>query len=435
MDGIKFLDYLFHGKELRYIDSYFKMLNGYSPTFTSYSGGVYEMDLTRTAVNSFATHCSKLKPEIEGSALKRLEKTLQYKPNYFMDTTKFIKRLATYVAVEHTAFIVPIEDEKGELCGWYPLRAERCEVREVNGSIYLRYLFANGEYGAIEFEKVGILTDFEYKDDLFGEDNSTLQPTMQLIHTQNEGIINAVKNSANIRFLAKVANMLKPEDIKKERQRFTEENLSAENDSGMIIYDNKFSELKQVESKPYTPNALQMQLIQDNVCTHFGTNMDILQNKFNEETWNAYYEGKIEQFAIQLSLVMSNMSFSERERACGNAITFSANRLQYASNATKLQVSTQLFDRALLNRNGVMDIWNMAHVEGGDKYYIRKEYTEVSQLGKGEEKPQMIIQQMPQESGKGQQAGEPAGDGQTQETQTEPPQEGSGQKEGGKDAD
>ena len=100
---MKFLDYLFHGKELRYIDSYFKMLNGYSPTFTSYNGGVYEMDLTRTAVNSFATHCSKLKPEIEGSALKSLEKTLQHKPNYFMDTTKFIKRLATYVAVEHTA--------------------------------------------------------------------------------------------------------------------------------------------------------------------------------------------------------------------------------------------------------------------------------------------------------------------------------------------
>lgn len=386
------------------------------------------MDLTRTAVNSFATHCSKLKPEIEGSALKRLEKTLQQKPNYFMDTTKFIKRVATYVAVEHTAFIVPVEDRYGTLCGWYPLRAQRCEVVEAAGQVYLRYLFGNGEHAAIEFERVGIMTDFEYKDDLFGEDNRTLKPTMQLIHTQNEGIINAVKNSANIRFLAKVANMLKPEDIKKERQRFTEENLSAENDSGMIIYDNKFSELKQVESKPYTPNALQMQNIQENVCTHFGTNMDILQNKFNEETWNAYYEGKIEPFAIQLSLVMSNMSFTERERACGNAIMFSANRLQYASNATKLQVSTQLFDRALLNRNGVMDIWNMAHVEDGDKYYIRKEYTEISELKNSAEKPQIIIQQVPQA---GQQAEE---DIQQQETPPEPPQDGSGQKEGVKDA-
>lgn len=234
---MKFIDYLFHGRQLRVIDNYFKMLNGYSPTFTSYSGGVYEMDLTRTAVNSFATHCSKLKPEITGTAHKNLERVLQHKPNYFMDTAKFIKRLATYVAVEHTAFIIPIEDEYGALCGWYPLRAQRCEVVEVSGQIYLRYLFANGEHGAIEFEKVGIMTDYEYADDLFGEDNRTLQPTMQLIHTQNEGIINAVKNSANIRFLAKVANMLKPEDIKKERERFTEDNLSADNKSGMIIYD------------------------------------------------------------------------------------------------------------------------------------------------------------------------------------------------------
>ena len=389
---MKFIDYLFHGRKMQVIDSYFKMLNGYSPTFTSFNGGVYEMDLTRVAINSFATHCSKLKPEVEGSAHKRLERVLQYKPNYFMDTVKFIKRLATILAVENTAFIVPIEDEAGNLCGWYPIRPQRCEVVEAAGQVYLRYLFANGEYGAIEFERVGIMTDFEYSDDLFGEDNTTLKPTMQLIHTQNEGIINAVKNSANIRFLAKVANMLKPEDIKKERERFTEDNLSADNKSGMIIYDNKFSDLKQVESKPYTPNALQMQQIQDSVCTHFGTSMDILQNKFDENTWNAYYEGKIEPFAIQLSLVMTNMTFTKREIAQGNAIVFSANRLQYASNATKLQVSTQLFDRALLCRNDVMDIWNMAHVEGGEKYYIRKEYTEVSRLDDKKEEPKIIVQ-------------------------------------------
>ena len=422
---MKFIDYLFHGRKMQVIDSYFKMLNGYSPTFTSFNGGVYEMDLTRVAINSFATHCSKLKPEIEGSAHKRLERVLQYKPNYFMDTVKFIKRLATILAVENTAFIVPIEDEAGNLCGWYPIRPQRCEVVEAAGQVYLRYLFANGEYGAIEFERVGIMTDFEYSDDLFGEDNTTLKPTMQLIHTQNEGIINAVKNSANIRFLAKVANMLKPEDIKKERERFTEDNLSADNKSGMIIYDNKFSDLKQVESKPYTPNALQMQQIQDSVCTHFGTSMDILQNKFDENTWNAYYEGKIEPFAIQLSLVMTNMTFTKREIAQGNAIVFSANRLQYASNATKLQVSTQLFDRALLCRNDVMDIWNMAHVEGGEKYYIRKEYTEVSRLDDKKEEPKIVVQ--PIQTGQQEQ---PAGG-----EETEPPQQDDkGQKGSGENA-
>jgi hypothetical protein len=188
---------------------YFKMLNGYSPAFTTYSGGVYEMDLTRTAINNFATHCSKLKPEIQGTALKRLERTLQFKPNSFMDTSKFIARIATILECEHTAFIIPIEGKYGELTGWYPLLPQSCEVIEYRGQVYLRYTFSNGDRACIEFERVGILTSHQYKDDFFGEDNKTMKPTLQLIHTSNEGIINAVKNSADIRFLAKISNMLK----------------------------------------------------------------------------------------------------------------------------------------------------------------------------------------------------------------------------------
>ena len=299
-----------------------------------------------------------------------------------MDTSKFIYRIATILSVNNTCFIVPIEDEFGGLIGYYPLLPQRCEVVEYNGAPFLRYTFGSGQKAAIEFERVGVMTQFQYTDDFFGESNAALRPTMQLIHTQNQGIINGVKNSASIRFLAKVANMLKPEDITKERKRFTADNLTAENQSGMVIYDAKFADVKPIESKPFTVNAAQMAQINENVFNYFGTNAGILQNKYTEDEWNAYYEGKIEPFAIQLSLVMSNMTYTARELSFGNAITFTANRLQYASNQTKLNISTQLFDRGLLNRNGVMDVWSIPHVEGGEKYYIRKEYTEVSELGK-----------------------------------------------------
>lgn len=366
------------------IANYFKTLSAYTPVFTTYDGGVYEMELTRAAIHNFATACSKLKPEITGKAYKNLERVLQFKPNPFMDTSKFLYRVATILSVNNNAFIVPIEDDFGCIVGYYPILPQNCEVLDVGGEAYLRYTFANGQRASLELSKVGILTQFQYKDDFFGEDNKALFPTMQLLHTQNQGIINGVKNSANIRFLAKISNMLKPEDITKERNRFTDDNLSAENKSGMIIYDNKFEELKQVDSKPFIANPMQIQQINENVFNYFGTNAAILQNKYSEDQWSAYYEGKIEPFAIQLSLVMSNMTFTQRELAFDNQIVFTANRLQYASNATKLSVSTQLFDRGLLNRNGVMDIWNMSHVEGGEKYYIRREYAEIDNLDKGE---------------------------------------------------
>lgn len=376
---------IFKKPSLKQIQGYFKMLNGYTPIFTTYDGGVYEMELTRAAIHAIATQCSKLKPEIKGNAYKELHKRLQFKPNSFMDTSKFLYRLATILHVQNTAFIVPIMDETGEyITGYYPILPSMCEVVEYNGEPWLRYTFSTGQKAAIEFNRVGIMTMFQYKNDFFGESNNALYPTMQLIHTQNQGIIEGVKNSANIRFMARLANIFKDEDIRKERKRFTEENLSTDNNSGVLMFDNKYADVKQIISKPFIVDSAQMELIKNNVFNYFGVNEKILQNNFNEDEWNAFYEGKIEPFAIQLSLVMSNMTFTEREIAFGNQIIFSANRLQYASNKSKLDIVVQLFDRGILTRNEGREIFNMAPIENGDKYYIRKEYAEVNHLAEAQ---------------------------------------------------
>ena len=179
-------------------EGYFKMLNGYTPVFSNAPESIYEMELTRAAIHSFASFASKLKPEISGTAQKNLERALQFKPNPFMDTSKFIYRIATILSVNNTCFIVPIEDEFGGLIGYYPLLPQRCEVVEYNGAPFLRYTFGSGQKAAIEFERVGVMTQFQYTDDFFGESNAALRPTMQLIHTQNQGIINGVMDVWNM---------------------------------------------------------------------------------------------------------------------------------------------------------------------------------------------------------------------------------------------
>jgi hypothetical protein len=366
------------------VDGFFKTLNAYTPAFTTYNGGIYEMELTRAAIHSFAILTSKLKPEIQGNAYKNLAKTLQFKPNPYMDTTKFIYRLATILETNTTAFIIPMYAEDYEtIIGYYPILPQRTEVVDVKGEAWLRYTFANGNKAAIELKRVGILTKHQYKDDFFGDGNGALLPTLQLLDTQKQGIEEGIKQSAMLRFMAKLGQSLRPEDIAKERNRFSKDNLSSDNTSGVMMFDAKYSEVKQVDSKPFIVDAEQMKLIQSNVFNYFGVNENIIQNKYSEDEWNAYYEGKIEPFALQLSLVMSNMTFTDKELAHGNQIIFTANRMQYASNNTKLQVSTQLFDRGILTTNQVMDIWNMPHVEDGDKRYIRKEYANVDELGGG----------------------------------------------------
>ena len=366
------------------VDGYFKTLNAYVPTFSNYAGGIYEMELTRAAIHSIATQAAKLKPEIIGSAYKNLEKTLQFKPNPFMDTYKFIYRVATILHVDTTAFIVPLyAKDMNTIIGLYPLLPQYTEIVYISNKPWLRYTFRNGQKAAIELDRVGILTHYQYDDDFFGATNKALMPTMKLLDTQKQGIEEGIKQSAMLRFMAKVGQTLRPEDIVKERNRFSKENLSTENTTGVMMFDAKYSEVKQIESKPFIVDADQMRLIQNNVFNYFGVNEKILQNDWDEDSWNAFYEGKIEPFALQLSLVISNMLFTNKELAHGNQVMFTANRMQYASNKTKLEVSSQMFDRGILTTNQVMDIWNMAHVEDGDKRYIRREYVEVDKLDSG----------------------------------------------------
>lgn len=364
------------------INQYFKTMTTYTPVFSSYNGGIYEMELTRACVHAFAKMCGKLKPEIQGSAYRSLEKTLQFKPNPWMDTYKFIYRIATILSVDGTAFIVPLfgEDQK-TIIGLYPILPQRAEVMEYGGEPWLRYTFTNGQKAAIELSKVGILTEHQYKDDIFGTGNAVLNPTMKLMDIQKQGMEEAIKQSAMIRFMARVQNIIRAEDLEKERKAFSKMNLSEENDTGVMIFDQKYADVKQVDSKPYVIDDKQMALIQTNVFNYFGTNENILQNKYSEDDFNAFYEGKVEPFALQLSLVVSNMLFTPKELAFNNQVFFSANRLQYASNATKLNVSQQLFDRGLLTMNQVMDIWNMPHVDGGDERKIRGEYVELDDQG------------------------------------------------------
>ena len=363
----------------RQLGNWFQMLDGYTPTFTTFDGGVYEMELTRACIHTFATHCSKLQPKVTGSDSKGVQAVLDGKPNIFMTTAQFVYKIATIYETQNTCFIVPVLDEWDRLVGYYPVTPDMTELREQNGEPYMVYTFGNGEKAGIELSRVGIVSKFLYRNDLMGEDNSTLNPTLQLLATQNQGIAEGIKNSASFRFMATVNNFAKSADITKERKKWVEENLGSAA-GGLALFPNTYTNVQQVQSTAKIVDPEQMKLIENRVYTYFGTNEDVLHNKTVGDAWSAYYEGKVEPFALQLSQAMTAMTYSHPERKRNNSVIWVANRLQYMTNADKLQVSSQMFDRGILSTNDVMDIWSLPHVTDGDKRYIRKEYTEISQL-------------------------------------------------------
>lgn len=361
------------------VNGYFQMLDGYTPIFTDYDGGVYEMELTRACIHAFATHCSKLLPTVTGPDKRGIQFMLDGRPNPFMTSAQFVYKVATIYEARNTCFIVPILDEFDRLTGYYPVNPQQTEILDVGGEPWLRYTFRNGKKAAIEFARCGVTSKYLYNSDIKGEDNRALMPTLQLLSTQNQGIAEGIKMGASIRFMATVSNLTKKEDLKRERLAWVQDNLGPDA-GGLALFPSAYTNAQQIQSNAHIVDADQMKLIETRVLNYFGSNEDILQNKTVGDTWSAYYEGKIEPFALQLSQAMTVMTFNKNELTRGNGITWSANRLQYMTNADKLQVSSQLFDRGVLSLNMIMDIWNLPHVEDGDKRYIRKEYTEISQL-------------------------------------------------------
>lgn len=361
------------------LGNYFAMLDGYTPVFTTYDGGVYEMELTRACIHTFASHCSKLQPKVTGSDVRGLQAVLDWKPNIFHTGAQFLYKAATLYEAQNTCFITPVVDNFDRLIGYYPAAPEESELRELDGVPFLVYTFGTGEKAAMELSKVGTVSKFLYCNDLMGEDNTALEPTLQLLNTQNQGIAEGIKNSASFRFMATVNNFAKGKDLAKERKEWVEQNLGPDS-GGLALFPNSYSNIQQIQSLAKIVDPEQVTLIQNRVFTYFGTSENILLNKATGDEWSGYYEGKIEPFALQLSQAMTVMTYSQNERTRGNGIHWSANRMQYMTNADKLQVSTQLFDRGILTTNAVMDIWQLPHVEDGDKRYIRKEYTEISQL-------------------------------------------------------
>ena len=366
-------------KVAKQVNGYFQMLDGYTPIFTNWDGGVYEMELTRACIHNFAAHCSKLQPAINGADPFKLKPVLEWKPNPFMTTAQFLYKAATFYEAQNTCFILPVLDQWDRVVGYYPAAPDQTELREKDGEPFVVYTFGNGEKAVVELSRVGVVSKFLYRSDIVGEGNDALNPTMQLLSTQNQGIAEGIKNSASFRFMATVGNLTKKEDLKRERKNWVEDNLGADA-GGLALFPHNYANVQQIQSHAKIVDAEQMKAIENRVYTYFGINEKILLNQAAGDDWSAFYEGKLEPFVLQLSQAMTCMTYTASLRARSNAIVWTANRLQYMTNQDKLQVSSQMFDRGLMSTNMVMDIWNLPHVPDGDKRYIRKEYTEISQL-------------------------------------------------------
>jgi len=342
------LDKLFPKKhEVIQPTGYFKLLNGYTPVFRTWDGQLYESELVRAAIDARSRHISKMDVRIDGAAKPKLKTKLSKRPNDYQTWSQMLYRLNTLLDMKNTAFLLPVYDNLGDVVGITTVYTEYWDLLDVKGTPWIRFYFDYGRTTAEELSRVGIMTKFQYKSDLFGEDNKALNDTMKLINIQQQGISEAVKSSASFRFMAQASNFTKTEDLEKERKRFSQHGIQG-NQDGFLLFPNTYQNIQQIQSKPYTVDAEQQKLIQTNVFNYFGVNESVLQNSALGDALDAFFNGAIEPFSVQLSEVLTQMLFSPSEQAHGSAVYVTANRLQYMPVSQKISMARELGDRGMI---------------------------------------------------------------------------------------
>ena len=351
--------------------SQLRMLSGYTPIFTPWQGKPYAADVVRAAVDAIARNAAKLRAKhirrVDGKIIPvggQIERLLTVRPNPNMNAYDFLYRLITTLMIDNNAWAYPVWDGFNLVAIW-PINCTMAEFLEDDSkSIYVRFRFSGGDNVVLPYSEVIHLRRHYYNNDLIGEKNDPINSVLSAIHTTNEGLAQAVKTSAHIRGILKFQGMLKPEDIKENRDRFVSEYLTMQNTGGIAALDSK-AEYIPVDIEPKMVNAAQMKELRDAVFRYFGVNENIIMGNYTEDQWTAFYESTIEPLAVQMSLEFTTKLFSDREIGHGNEIIFEANRLQYASVSTKLGL-VQLVDRGIMTPNQLAEVFNLPPVPGGD---------------------------------------------------------------------
>lgn len=346
---------------------------GARPHTAAWNGSMYRQVLVRSVIERFAIACSKLKPEIKGTARPRVRRAVETAPNQFQTWPQFLYRCATLYMNNTTVCVVP-EYKPGTSvqCGYYPVPLANAEVVEYQGDYWLRYSTLDGDMRAIELKYVAIVNRFQYVSDWFGDGN-ILANTLAMLKAQEDAQKQSITDSAQLRFIGQLNGNVREEDQDKKRDRFAEKNLSGANETQLMVYDNTFVSIEQLKAQNWTIPSDEMERIENNVFDYFGINRRILQNAYDENAWDAFYEGSVEPFALMLGEAMTQATFTMRERPA-NQIMFSSNRMEYASAASKRNMGKDMTDRGLMRVNEVREMLQLPPVEGGDVFILRGEY-------------------------------------------------------------
>lgn len=353
----------------------FTILDNQKAIFTRYNGD-YKRDADVLAcVDAIARNGAKMHPRHIRNFGGKMEnvksdlyKLLAKQPNELQNAYKFYYQVISELELNNNAVVYISKDENLKVKGLYPLKYDEIKFYEYQGKLWVKFKFGRGKERFVPYSDCIHLTRGDSKDGIFGGSIEPLKKVLSMKHILDEGIVNAIKTTQSIKGIIKTTkSLLKPEDIKNMRDQFVNDFIKQGDRSGIGALDAS-TDFTPVKIEPTTASDNQIKEIDNKVLKYFGISEKIINSDYSENEWNAFYESILEPIGLQMSLEFSNKLFTPTEKAFGNEILFESNRLQYASNNTKLELIR--YGSNIMTINELREVFNLAPVENGDVFMI-----------------------------------------------------------------
>lgn len=359
----------------------FEILDRYKSVFTRYDGK-FEDDIDiRTCVDVIARNAAKMHPKHIRRTAEKLEilngnlyRLLAKKPNELQNAFQFYYQVISDLELYNNAYIYIQRDENFKVTGLYPLSYKTIKLYEYKDNIYILFKFGNKKERFVAYNSCIHLTKFANSDGLMGGSIEPIIKTLSIKHVLDEGIVNAIKTTSAIKGVIKSTQaMLKPEDVKKMRDQFVEDFVQHSDNSGIGGLD-ATTTFTPVSIDPKTADENQIKIYDNKILGYFGLNENIIQSKYNEDEWNAFYESVLEPIGLQMSLEFTSKLFTPTERYFGNEIIFESNRLQYASNKTKIELVR--YANNIMTINELREVFNLTPIDNGDEILVDQNHSD-----------------------------------------------------------
>lgn len=350
----------------------FRLLSSYDSSFTPFNGQAWDIGTVRAAVDAWARNAAKIQPQHVRRADGRregqgdsMERILRHRPNPYMTAYAFYYRVAAQFVVYNNAFILPVFDG-GKLSALYPINAQRVDLVEHMGGMYARLTFSTGSVYTVPYEQLVHLRRHYLDNDIFGDDNRPLLPTLKTADAFNQNMSKFARLISIVRGILEAVTVTKAEDLNRRRDEFVRDNFRIENnESGIIITDNKYK-YTPINQKEIPIPTGQLEFVRREIYDYIGVNEAIVQNKATPEETDAFYRGQLVPFYMQLAQGLTNALFTEREQGFGHEIVCELDRLQFETLDKRKDVAQFLTNLGALTLDQVLEVFNFPPI-GGDE--------------------------------------------------------------------